>query len=198
MTTSATPAGGRSFTLVELLLVVAIIALAAALVLPRLGPSARRIGAGSASYDLLWLLRQARWWSLSSGQICLVRLTPATGGYAAEVTWRTTDEDTPRALGAEWAHLDQLLAVKKLMQIPPDHGASRRKELTVRFTPWGVNEDYVIALAEVPGRAGTRIEVRRPSGLVWLLPDDRPGDFDRESMAAIGNYWEAHCRSIGR
>jgi type II secretory pathway pseudopilin PulG len=198
MTTSATPAGSRSFTLMELLLVVVILSLAAALVLPRLGPAARRIGARSASYDLLWLLRQARWWAAGEGQICRVHLAPAPGGYTAQVTHQRTDDDPPQPLRAEWARLEQLPAVKKLLQIPPDRGVSRRKELTVRFTPWGVSEDYVIALAEEPVRTGMRIEVRRPSGLAWLLPEDAPSAFDRESMAALENYWEAHCRGLGR
>jgi len=182
----------------ELLLVLVVMSLAAALVVPRLGPAARRIGLRSASYDLLWLLRQARWWSMSTGQTCLVHLRPVAGGYAAEVSYVPVDGRLPQPLPEEWAQLEQLPAVKELMQIPPDRGISRRKELTVRFTPWGVDEDYVIALSEGFGLAGSQIEVHRPSGLVWLLSDDQPGAFDRKSLAAMESYWQTHCSSIGR
>jgi prepilin-type N-terminal cleavage/methylation domain-containing protein len=198
MTTSATPAGRRSFTLLELLLVLVILSLAAALVFPRLGPAGRRIGVRSASYDLLWLLRQARWWSMSTGQTCLVDLRPVAGGYAADVKYLAGPDAPAQPLRDEWACLEQLFAVKRLMQIPPDMGISRRKELTVRFTPWGVNEDYVIELAEGAGGGGTRIEVRRPSGLVWLVPAEEPGPFDPGSLSAIEQYWERHCRNLNR
>lgn len=198
MTTSATRAGRSSFTLLELLLVLVIISLAAALVMPRLGPAGRRIGVGSADYDLLWLLRQARWWSMSTARTCLVRLRPAGGGYAAEVSYLEPGSSTAQPLGADWAYLGQLPVVKTLMQIPPDRGITRRTELTVRFTPWGVGEDYVIALAGGPARAGARIEVRRPSGLAWLLPAEAPSPFDRGSMGTIEGYWRAHCRDVDR
>lgn len=198
MTTSATRADRKSFTLIELLLVLVIVSLAAALVAPRLGPVGRRIGVGSANYDLLCLLRQARWWSMSTAQSCLVRLRPAEGGYAAEVSYLAPGSGVAQALRADWAKLEQLPAVKTLMQIPPDRGITRRRELTVRFTPWGVSEDYVIALDEGASRGGMRIEVRRPSGLAWLLPADTPSAFGRESMGAIEDYWQVHCRGIDR
>ncbi|KKK59330.1 hypothetical protein LCGC14_3035460, partial [marine sediment metagenome] len=60
------------------------------------------------------------------------------------------------------------------------------------------SEDYVIALADPPGVKGMRIEVRRPSGLIWLLPEDVPGPFDRASFAAMESYWKSHCENIGR
>jgi len=198
MTTSATRGDRPGFTLMELLLVLVIVSLAAALVLPRLGPAARRIGVRSASDDLLWLLRQARWWSMSTGRSCGVHLCPVAGGYAADVAYLAGPDETPRPLREEWTHLEQLPAVRKLMQIPPDMGISRRTELSVRFFPWGVNEDYVIELAEAARPGGMRIEVRRPSGLVWLLPAERPSTFDPGSLAAIEDYWERHCRNANR
>jgi len=182
----------------ELLLVLAVVSLAAALVAPRLSPTARRLGVRSASYDLLCLLRQARWWSVSTGRTCLVSLRPVPGGYTAEAAYLPADGDQAEPLEAGWARLEQLPAVKTLMQIPPDRGISRRRELTVRFTPHGVREDYVIALAGEPAAGGMRIEVRRPSGLVWLLPGEEPSAFDRASLAAIEEYWNRHCRSAGR
>ena len=188
----------RSFTLIELLLVLVIISLVAALVAPRLGPAARRIAVGSANYDLLWLLRQARWWAMSTGETCLVQLHPVAGGYAAQVLHLPHRGGDPQPLRVEWASLEQLPAVKTLMQIPPDRGIARRKELTLRFAPWGVEQDYVIALQEGYGQAGMRIEVRRPSGLAWLLDGETPSLFDRESMGAIEDYWRAYCRDVDR
>ncbi len=196
MTMSAIPAGRKSFTLMELLLVAAIVSLVAALVAPRLGPAARRLGVASADYDLLWLLRQARWWSMSTAQTCLVHLRPVEGGYTAEVSYLPAGGSVAQPLRAEWARLEQLPAVKTLMQIPPDRGISRRAELTVRFTPWGVSEDYVIALKESSGRGGARIEVRRPSGLAWLVPGETPSAFDPESLGAIESYWQSYCRNV--
>jgi len=203
----ATPASRsrRGFTLLELVLVLLIVALVAALVQPVMRNAGRRLGVYSADYELLALLRQARWWAGSTGRTCLVHLRPTPGGYAAVVEYLEPGQDTPRPLRAEWAGLAQPAAVRMLLKIPPDRGISRRRELTVRFTPWGVEEDYVIALDDASGASGgrdgrgpaRRIEVRRPSGLVWLVPGDVPGPLDRASIRAVEEYWRANCRGAG-
>ena len=91
MTISATPPGPSDrpgptsrrapkragFTLLELLLTVAVIALVAALAGPSLQVAARRLGVDTANHQLLSLLREARAWSVRTGRVCLVTLEPA-------------------------------------------------------------------------------------------------------------------------
>jgi len=198
MTTSATPAGRTSFTLLETVLVLALLGLVATILYPALAGGGRRIALGSADYELLWLLRQARWWSVSSGQVCEVRLKPLPDGYAAEVSYLPPGADRLWPLREEWARLDELPAIRRMVRIPPDRERMLRGELAVRFRPWGVNEDYVIDLAAAEGRGPARIEVRRPNGLVWLLPADEPGPFDPDSLRDMEAYWRSHCQESPR
>jgi len=194
MTTSATRHGARSFTLLELVLVVALIGLISTMALPMLSGLGRRLGVQSANYELLWLLRQARWWSARTGRACLVRLRPTETGYDAEVSYLDRDGQTTHPLRADWTTLAELPNIQQMVRIPPDRDMMLKGELTVRFRPWGVSEDYMIQLAAIDGQEPARIEVRRPNGLVWLLPGDQASPFDPEHLAAIESHWRTYCR----
>jgi len=185
----------KSFTLTELILVVAMLSLLAALVVPTIGGAARGLAVRTAAYDLVRLLRQARWWSARTTRPCLVKLAPTEGGYRAEAFELTSAPPGLKALQADWAGSDLLEDVGTLMKIPPDRGASARRELTIRFEPWGVTADYVVTV-----RTGEpmRIEVRRPSGLIWLVPGDKPSPLDRRSFLTIENHWRDYCRDPRR
>jgi len=178
----------RSFTLVELLLVVLVLGLLAALAAPALGPAARALGAGSVQYELLRLLRAARWHAADTGRTCLVTLTPAEGGYDAEVV-EVDEEGARRPVDQPWAELSQRAEVQRLMRIPPDRPGTVRRRMTVRFAPTGVRADYVVHL----GETGGRIEVRRPSGLVWLLGADEPGVLGPGGLERIERQWQRVC-----
>ena len=180
--------GARSFTLVELLLVALVLGLLAALVAPALGPAARTLGAGSVHYELLRLLRAARWHAADTGRTCLVTLTPAEGGYDAEVA-EVDAAGSRRPVDEPWAALSQRAEVQRLMRIPPDRPGTVRRRMTVRFAQTGVRADYVVHL----GAAGGRIEVRRPSGLVWLLGADEPGVLGPGGLERIERQWQRVC-----
>ena len=64
-----------------------------------------------------------------------------------------------------------------------------RREMTVRFIPTGVRADYVVYL----GAAGGRLEVRRPSGLVWLLGADEAGVLGPGGLERIERQWQGVC-----
>jgi len=185
----------KSFTLTELILVAVMVSLLAALVVPAIGGAARGLAGRSAAYDLVRLLREARWRSAQTARTCLVKLIPTEGGYRAEALETTPGRPGPEAIQADWARSELLEDVGTLMKIPPDRGGSSRRELTIRFEPWGVGADYVVALQTGDPM---RIEVRRPSGLVWLVPAEKPSPFDRESFLAIENYWRDWCRDPRR
>lgn len=193
----------RAFTLIELLLVLAIVSLLAALVLPALGRPARRLGITTANYELLWLLRQARWWSVNTGQTCLVTLRNTEDGYQAEVAYIPAGGADPQRLRADWATLSDQVEIRRMVRIPPQRGASQAGRMTVRFTPRGAGEDYVIALDDEWSTAPARIEIRRPSGLAWLVPSDTPlaagpaTSLDLARLEQMDSFWRNYCRSAG-
>ncbi len=181
----------KGFTMLELMLVTLIVALLAALVAPLLGPTARRAALRTGHYELVRLLRQARYTALATGRDCSVRLEPAPEGYTATV-WLGGPESPGEPLDAEWAQPVQLPAIQRLMQVPPDRSAARRESLTIHFTPLGVAQDSVI---ELPGPAG-RIEVRRPSGLVRLVGPDQASPAADDDLRAVQDYWQAHGQAV--
>lgn len=180
--------GDTSFTLVELVLVLLAVALLAALAVPLLGRTGRSVGLRTAHYELLSLLRQARHTAAASGDTCTVHLRPVPGGYEAQVA-AVDAAGRARPLREPWAQPVQLPAVRSLLQIPPDRGSSHRTELTIRFTPQGVSEDYVVELGTA---RPLRIEVRRPSGLVRLAGQGEAAVIDDAQYRAIEEYWQRH------
>lgn len=185
-------ARAKSFTLVELVLVVLILALVATLALPALSGGGRRLAARATAYELVWILRQARWHAAAGSEPCWVRLTPdESGGYRAEILSVDT-ESGPRPVEAAWARSPLLGELDDLIRIPPDRDLATRGELMVRFQPWGVDADYMVRLND--GDRAVRVEVRRPSGLVRLVEDDTPSLLDPDRLADVRNHWRRHCR----
>jgi hypothetical protein len=144
---------------------------------------------------LVSLLRQARYSATATGKTCIVRLRPTRGGYLAEPFLLEAEGEPPVAIREEWAKQVQLPAVRELLQIPPDRGQSDRQELTVRFTPLGVAEDYVIEL-DTPDGQTARIEIRRPSGLVRLVSAGKTGVLDEKQDQQIEQYWRSHFNRV--
>ncbi|MFW6133453.1 MAG: pilus assembly FimT family protein [Planctomycetota bacterium] len=181
----------KSFTLLEMLLVVGIVALTAALTLPALGGSGRTLAARASAYELVRVLRQARWQAAGAGRACTVRLTPQADGYRATVY--ADEGGRSRRVAARWADSSRLGAIRELVRIPPDRVEARKDTLDVRFAPWGVEADYVIRLGS--GARAMRIEVRRPSGLVRLLDASTDSLLDPDRLAAVRRHWQDHCRT---
>ena len=181
----------RGFTFIEVVLAALIVALLAALTMPLLGQGARSFGMRTAHYELVSLLRQARYTAAATGKTCIVRLRPASGGYLAEPLIVENEGEPPVPIRQAWATQVQLPAVQELLQIPPDRGRSDRTELTIRFTPMGVTEDYVVEL-DTPDGQTARIEIRRPSGLVRLVSARRSGVLTERQDQQIERYWREH------
>ena len=207
MTTSATSApaprarfgGSRraGFTLMEMVLVLLIIALIGAMVYPSTRATWRRALGESSRYELLRLLRHARWWSSNSAMVCTVRLHSSQGRYVAQVSYLPHEGALPQPLRAQWTVLESAPMIESMAAAPAGGTLKEQRELEVRFTPWGVSEDYVIVLGEQEGRPA-QIDIRRPSGLVWMRLVDSPSIVDGVNSAALSEYWEAHCRDAGR
>ena len=197
MTISETPRSRRSFTLMELMLALLIMAMLAAVVYPPLRAVQRRAHGEAARFELLRLLRQARWWSVQTGRTCRVRLVSTEDGCAVEVTHTDGAGRRATALKADWTALEQRPRIVSLLEVPTRQTGQEDEELTVVFTPSGVCADYIIGLAGPTGRAG-RIEIRRPSGMAWLVSANAPAGLTPESLARIEDYWQSHCRKAGR
>ena len=194
MTTSATRPDRRAFVLMELMLVLLIMAMLAAVVYPSARALWKRLRAESAQSELVGLLRQARWWSARTGKTCLVRLTSSDEEPCAEVRYIDDVDGTPAVLKAYWTRLEQQTHIVSLAKLPDKEIAGETQELTVVFSPQGVTSDYVIGLSPVSGES-VQIEIRRPSGLVWLARPDSPDSLFREQLASIDDYWQGHCRN---
>jgi general secretion pathway protein H len=70
--------GGRGFSLVEILVVLAVISVIASLSLPSVSALSRRHGAESAAREMLLTMRRARWQALSSGWPARIVISPRT------------------------------------------------------------------------------------------------------------------------
>lgn len=198
MTSPNRPPRDRGFTLIEMLLVLLIISILAGIVYPSLGSLSRQATGRAAHFELLGLLRQARWWSAQTGRTCVVRLV--TGRNDCTVDVRTPDDAgrlVPLGPGEEWTLLESAPRVTGLRSIPPESEASKEDEMTVVFTPQGVGRDYRITLAEETATSA-QIEIRRPTGLVWLVRPDTSASLSEKNLAAIDTYWRNHCRDAGK
>ena len=216
---SPAPQSERGFTLIEVLLVLFIIALLLTIVAPTLAPLQRRIADESAQFELVALLRQARWWAIQSGRTCQVELTAGPevpGGtlgvrnsaqgerdsaqgvrnsaqgvrIRAQVTLPSETARPDVVVTDDWAQVEMLPEIESMEAIPPAAG-DRPKRLAVVFTPGGVGRDYVISLRS-PGGAATRIEIRRPGGLVWLVTGDDSAGRSDGAANKMEEYWQAH------
>ena len=185
----------NAFTLVEMILVVAIIALATAIVAPLMADAARGLAGQAAAYELLSLLREARWYAADTGQSCIVRLEPTDRGYRWEVFQAPVGEELRAEVEAEWAASGLLEKIEGLMRIPPDRQLRTTRAMDIRLEPWGTEADYVIDLG---GRRPMRIEIRRPSGMAWLVDADPDPALDTRGLSEAQDYWEANCRALAQ
>ena len=197
MTTSPNPANRPAFTLLEMLLVLTILVMAASIVWPTFGSLTRRVLGQEARYELLGLLRQARWWAARTGKTCRVHLVAGEGPCEVQVSYIEPSAGASAAAGAgvavsdDWAMLEQAPRVTGFLQTRSQTGGKTAPEATLVFAPAGVDQDTVIILAGDPGDAPGRIVVRSPSGLAWLVDGSQASEITHESMQA---YWCANYR----
>jgi len=178
----------------ELMLVLLMMAMLAGVVYPSARGLWKRLRAESAQFELVGLLRQARWWSARTGKACLVHLESSDEESSAEVRYIDHVDGPPALLKAHWARLKQHPHIVSLAKLPDREIDREEQELTVVFTPQGVTSDYVIGLAPTFGES-VQIEIRRPSGLVWLVRPGSPDSLSRGQLASIDDYWQGHCRN---
>jgi type II secretion system protein H len=183
----------EAFTLIELLLVLAIVSLAAATVAPLMAGSARTLAGRAAAYEMLSVLRHARWYAADTGRSCVVRISPDESGYRWEVFEALPDRDELTSVDADWARPALLEHIDGLMKIPPDLALRSDTAMDVRMEPSGVDSDYVIDFGDA---APMRIEVRRPSGLVWLVDAKTEDLLDRQNLTDAQDYWARHCSTL--
>ena len=198
MTTSpnrSSRTAARGFTLIELMLVLMILGLAATLVWPSLGAFSRRVAGEAGRFDLVGLLRQARWWSAATGQICTVQLDASQERCQIAVQQGSGAGGEMAAVDADWTELSQPPKVTGLTEIAPGGSHFKSGRMTVVFTPCGVQRDYLIDFAGDHAQAA-RIEIRRPSGLIWLVPSDVPAGLAEDNLDAVDTYWRSHYRDV--
>jgi Tfp pilus assembly protein FimT len=181
-----------------MLLVLLIISLLVGIVYPSLGALSRKATGRAAHFELLGLLRQARWWSARTGRICAVHLVIDRDDCTVDVLTRdAADRPVPLPAVEEWTILEQFPRVTGLRSIPPASEETKENEMTVVFTPQGVRRDYRITLAE-ESATSAQIELRRPTGLVWLVRPETSASLSEKNLAAMDTYWQHHCRDAGK
>ena len=180
----------------ELMLVVLIIALLAALAVPALRLRSRDLQRRGRVFELVNLLRRTRTAAAGSGLCHAVRMEPAGEAYVARVFRLAPQGQDEPVRDSRWARAVPIPPVKAVLSAAAQAPTDTQRELSVLFTPNGVDRSTVIELASGDERT-IRIEVLAPSGLVRLLPSD-PGTMAAgERLAVIRNYWQAHCRQVG-
>ena len=195
MTSRTPPPREPGFTLIELVLVLLVLSLVVGIVYPSLGTLSRQATGRGAHFELLSLLRQARWWSARTGRICEVHLVVDRDDCTVEVFTRDGDRLVPLPAEEEWTILEQFPRLTGLRSIPPMSDGAKKNEMTVVFTPQGVRRDYRITLAE-ESVTSAQIEIRRPTGLVRLVRPETPESLSEKNLAVIDTYWRDHCRDV--
>jgi len=175
-----------------MVLVVLVVVLLAAIAYPSTKSVTDRLTQPSATYELLGLLHQARWWSAAHSRTCCVRIFRTEGSWQVHV-YSVTQDGTLEQLSADWATTEQAPAISHLVEQPQSDRTE--EEWIVTFGPWGTEKDYTIFLLD-NHRPGLRIEVRRPSGLAWLVAEsseETPGLPNPERM---NDFWLHHYRDV--
>ncbi len=186
---SVRPAGG--FTLTELLLVLLVVALLAALTFPALGRRRGGLRPKAAAYELVTLLRNTRLAAAANDRSYVVRISTAPPGPSAEVF---AIDDTGRetlVTDDRWAATVHDLPVASFGRTDLDGRPVVSAEWAVWMTPTGVEDHYDLEL-DIRGQSRLRIEVRAPSGLVRLRPATT--NTPEAMAAAMDDYWQMHCR----
>lgn len=180
-----------AFTLVEMLLVMLIVALLAALVVPTFARPARDLGRQRELWQLVNLLRDARM-AAADGEVYVVRLRRQGEGWVAEVLQIDRDGGERPVGRGRWPRQTPIPEVKAFYR---DGEKIDSETPAVKFTSAGVDRDYTI---ELQGGDDEKeklcVMVRRPSGLVRMLQTDPLTAMAEKDVAAVESYWQMYCR----
>ena len=177
-----------AFTLVELLLVLLVVALAGAIVVPVLRRPGSTYAARIAAAELALMCREARQEARRSGQDHGVVLTASTRRTVAVLRRRDTTGAAVRpARPAVPVEIDA--AVTCFVDGRP---LATGDEAAVWFGAAGRTEPVVIRLG-AGETSSPRVAVGGRSGLIRQIPDGRTAD---PPPSALEAYWEAQCRTL--
>lgn len=184
-----------AFTLLELMLVLVILVLLASLVAPAMRGIGRDLLSEAPRHELVRILRQARWWAITNGYPCQVRLQYGQDPCVLQVTY-SSDTAPAQPVREDWANASELPQIASVLQSPTDDSVQPEENLAITFTPTGVDRDTVIELADEDGNVDARIEIRKPTGLIWLTNPDSNDSITKEEIARINTYWTANCSKL--
>lgn len=174
----------NAFTLVELVLVMLICALLAALVFPAVRNAWGSSADTAARNDLVRLLRQARLAAIDTGRPHTVSFTKTDDGYIPVVQV----DDQPVA--EDWAKIASPLPAAKIVQLSDGNVVK-----AVVFTPKGVQQNAQIVLADSDG---FNLTISAPTGSIHIVPagQDAASLNKQKEQAAV--FWQDHCRKAGQ
>lgn len=162
MSCANTASSAKGYTLIELVVVVALLAIVATITFPRAQRSVRRAPIDKASYLLLEAFNVARLRSVCSGQICLVRIRSEDGlvevvnehslaftGSGLELGDGSQQKTTKRSLPTFRAFLPSEVAFRQLSVNGMD--MMQEKEAFVAFYPNGTCDALLAVLIDIEG-----------------------------------------------
>ena len=159
----------RAFSLVELLVVIALMAVAATAIVPRMGRSIGQRGLVEAAYRLERTARTAHELAISRRQACAIDLDLDVGAYGVAMA---SDGGEVKAVQASWLKQERLPEGVRFAQVRlPDGREMTSGTQRVWFQPDGTSSgatvqlvaksgQYLVAISPQNGRAtaGTREE----------------------------------------
>jgi len=177
-----------AFSLIELLLVLLVVALAAGIVVPLLHRPGSARDARVATAELALLCREARQEARRTGRDHGVQLT-------SSARWTTAVLRRRNDAGATVRPERPTPAVRIDRAVPcfvDGRALTVGDKAVVWFDPAGPAVDAVIRLGEHEASA-PRVAISGRSGLIRQIPDGRTADPPASVLEA---FWEARCRTL--
>ncbi len=180
----------------ELLLVLVILSLIAAIAYPASRGIWREVSGQSAQTELVALLRQARWQAANEGCRYEVSFTPKDNDHQVSVYRRDASAGSVATLvSADWAYAPTSIRLNNLAEDVAADRAAKPLALTIVFGPGGVDGDYLLGVGD--DSAAHAIEIRKPGGAVRFV-DTSAGDvLTPERLIEVDAWWEANCKQAG-
>ncbi len=140
----------RAFSLVELLVVIAMLAVAATAIIPRMGRSIGQRGLAEAAFRLEQTARTTRELAVSRRQMCAIEIDVDAGAYGVAMA---SNGGEFQAVQASWLKQEKLPEGMRIGQVRlPDGQILNGGTHRIRFQPDGTSSGAMVQLLARDGR----------------------------------------------